>query len=198
MINKSKIRTEINSIRNITISGRIGTGKSTLADNLAEKLNWDVMDGGKIFRRLANDLGISIVEKTKIPDQIDIEFEATVKKILETKNHQIIQSHLAGYVAQGISGVYKILVVCENKLGEDKSSIRIDRLMNRDLLSIDQAKNDVYKREEEHLIKFRRLYANNDSNWVYWDRRYYDLVVNTYSLNKIEATEFVIRNLKSL
>ncbi len=32
-------------IRNITVSGRIGTGKTTLAENLAESLGWKVLDG---------------------------------------------------------------------------------------------------------------------------------------------------------
>ncbi|MBI2430874.1 MAG: hypothetical protein HYV39_02575, partial [Candidatus Levybacteria bacterium] len=36
-------------------------------------------------------------------------------------------------------------------------------------------------REEENLAKWRRLYTNNDQNWVYWDKKYYDLVVNTYN-----------------
>jgi CMP/dCMP kinase len=186
---------ELPGIKNITISGRIGTGKSTLAEHLASALGWEILDGGKIFRKLAKELGISIVEKTKIPDELDIEFEEKVKQMLIKENHHVIQSHLAGFVAQGISGVYKILVVCENDEGEDKPSIRIDRLMNRDLLSAEQAKYDLYKREEEHLKKFRRLYTKDDQVWVYWDRKYYDLVVNTFNLNKIETLDFVLKQL---
>jgi cytidylate kinase len=35
-------------------------------------------------------------------------------------------------------------------------------------------------REKSDLEKWRRLYANNDPKWYYWDRKYYDLVINTY------------------
>jgi len=183
-------------IRNITISGRIGTGKSTLAEHLAQSLGWSVLDGGKIFRKIAINLGINIIEKTKIPDMLDIEFEEKVKDMLTHERNHVVQSHLAGFVAQGINGVYKILVVCENDKGEDKPSIRIDRLMNRDLISAEDAKYELHKREEEHLEKFRRLYADDNPNWVYWDRKFYDLVVNTFSLNQEEAVDFVLEQLQ--
>jgi CMP/dCMP kinase len=183
-------------IRNIAISGRIGTGKSTLAEKLANALGWNLLDGGQIFRKLSKDLGISLIEKTKVPDEIDIQFEDKVKEMLIKEDHHVIQSHLAGFVAQGIEGVYKILVVCENDEGEDKPSIRIDRLMNRDIVSADQAKYEIKKREEEHLQKFRRLYAENDPEWIYWDRKFFDLVVNTFNLNKQEALDFVLKALQ--
>lgn len=192
----TKIPVELPGIRNIVISGRIGTGKSTLAEHLAEKLGWSLLDGGKIFRKIAKELNISIVDKTKIPDKLDIEFEEKVKQMLKNEDHHIVQSHLAGFVAQGIKGVYKILVVCDDEEGEDKPSIRIDRIMNRDFMSSGQAKYELHKREEEHLEKFRRLYVNNDPDWIYWDRKYFDLVVNTFSLNQNEAVDFVLGNLR--
>jgi len=190
-----KKQIELPGIRNITISGRIGTGKSTLAEHLADALGWDMLDGGKIFRKIAKEMGISIIEKTKIPDELDMEFEEKVKDMLVNQNHHIVQSHLAGFVAQGISEVYKILVVCQDEDGEDKPSIRIDRLMNRDFLSANEAKYEIKKREEEHLNKFRRLYANDNPNWVYWDNKFYDLVVNTFYLNQKEAVDFVLKQL---
>ena len=116
------------------------------------------------------------------------------KLLREEKNH-IIQAHLAGFIAQGIEGVYKILVVCDNNQGEDKQSIRIDRLMNRDLVSAEEAKAEIYEREEKNLEKFRKLYINNEPEWVYWDDKYYDLVVNTYSLSQKEALDFVLQHI---
>jgi cytidylate kinase len=195
---KKKKPINLPGITNIVISGRIGTGKSTLAEHLADKLGWSLLDGGKIFRKIVKELNISIVEKTKIPDKLDIEFEEKVKQMLINEKHHIVQSHLAGFVAQGIEGVYKILVVCEDEVGEDIPSIRIDRLMNRDFLSAEKAKYELKKREEEHLDKFRRLYVKSDPDWVYWDRKYFDLVVNTFSLNPIEATEYVLKNLQKI
>ena len=186
---------ELPGIRNITVSGRIGTGKTTLAENLAESLGWNVLDGGKIFRKLTHEMGIHIKNTHKIPDSFDIAYEERIKKMLREEKEHVIQSHLAGFDAQGIEGVFKILVVCRNEEGKDKTSVRIDRLMNRDSINVEEAKEEVIEREKQNLEKFRRLYAKNDPDWVYWNEKYYDLIVNTFSLNSKDALEFVLKKI---
>lgn len=185
----------IPGIRNITISGRIGTGKSTLAINLAEYLGWNLLDGGKIFRKYAKEYGFHIMHKDKIPDDFDRNFEEKTKQILEKENNYIVQTHLAGFLAQGIDGVYKILVTCEDENKDDKQAIRIDRLMNRDLISAKEAKLEIKQREVKLLDKFKKLYVPDDKTWVYWNPAYYDLSVNTFNLNQKEATLYVLKHL---
>lgn len=185
------------SIQNITISGRIGSGATTLATKLAEELGWTVLDGGKLFRKINAELGMSITDSNARPDHFDLEYEERVKKMLRDEKNNIIQSHLAGYDAQGIDGVFKILVVCEDEEGNDKKDIRIDRLVNRDNVSIDEAKHEVGEREIQHLTKFRRLYADNDENWVYWNKEYYDLVINTYSHNQEESVRIALEAIQA-
>ena len=179
-------------INNITVSGRIGTGKTTLAVKLGEVLGWEVLDGGKIFRRITKELGKSIINSNQRPDKVDLEYEDMIKKLLTKEKHHIVQSHLAGFDAQGIEGVFKILVICRDEHGDDKADIRIDRLMNRDNVSIEDAKYEILEREKQNLAKFRRLYAHGDQNWVYWDEKYYDLIVNTYSHNQEEALQIAL------
>ena len=186
---------DASGIRNITISGRIGTGKTTLANNLAKTLHWKVLDGGKLFRRFAKDQGFHISEKHKIPDELDKAFEERVKYILKNEKNEIIQSHLAGFTAQGIPEVFKILVICEDKEGEDKKSIRIDRIMNRDNVPSEKAREEIHLREEMDLAKYRKLYVNNDQNWVYWDPKYYDLIINTFDHNAEESLKVVLKAL---
>lgn len=185
---------DLQGIKNITISGRIGSGATTLAKSLSDKLGWDLLEGGELFEKIMADLNLdqSLVESR--PDHFDLEYEEKIKHMLRDEDHHIIQSHLAGYDAQGIDGVYKILVICEEN-GEDKRDIRIDRLVNRDGKSVEDAKNEVLEREKEHLAKFRRLYADNDPDWVYWQPKYYNLVINTFDHNKKDAYEAAIRGL---
>ena len=184
---------DLHGIQNITISGRIASGTSTLASHLSEALGWEFLNGGKLFRQFSLEKGLDIVQTNTRPDQFDLEYEEKIKNILKVKSHQIIQSHLAGFDAQGIEKVFKILVVCEDALGEDKVDIRIDRLVNRDGKKVENAKQEVLERERQNLEKWRRLYANNDTNWVYWDKKYYDLTVNTYSLNASESAQAVLK-----
>lgn len=186
------ISVDIPGIRNITISGRIGTGKTTLALKLGKVLGWEVLDGGKLFRKITKELGGSIIHTSQRPDSFDLEYEDRIKKLLREEKHQIVQSHLAGFDAQGIEGVFKILVICRDEEGDDKADIRIDRIMNRDGISLEEAKHEILEREKQNLEKFRRLYVGDDADWVYWDIKYYDLVVNTYSHNQEEALQYVL------
>ncbi len=186
---------DLPSVKNITVSGRIGSGATTLAVKLAEKLNWNLLEGGALFEKIHEELKLSQSLVSDRPDHFDLEYEEKIKKMLINDSHHIIQSHLAGYDAENINGVFKILVICEDKNGTDMRDIRIDRLVNRDGKSVEEAKEEVLEREKEHLAKFRRLYANNDENWVYWDEKYYDLVINTFDHNKEEAYQMALEAL---
>ncbi|MCL5434802.1 MAG: cytidylate kinase family protein [Patescibacteria group bacterium] len=190
-----KTPVELPGIRNITISGRIGAGATTLAKKLSEKLNWPLLEGGEIFAKIHKELDISQVDVLQRPDSFDLKFEAQIKKTLAKEKHQIIQSHLAGFDAQGIEGVFKILIICRDEEGDDKADIRIDRLMNRDGISLEQAKHEILEREKANIEKFRKLYAKNDPNWVYWNKKYYDFIVNTYSHNQEETLDLVLRGI---
>lgn len=186
---------DLPSIKNITVSGRIGAGATTLAKALSKELGWELLEGGALFEKYHNEMKAKETEVDKRPDQIDIDYEEKIKKMLRDGSHQIIQSHLAGFDAQGISGVFKILVICE-EAGEDKVDIRIDRLVNRKGISIEEAKEEVKVREQKNLEKFSRLYANSDPNWVYWDRKYYDLVINTFDHNQEESLRLALEAVK--
>jgi cytidylate kinase len=186
---------DLPKIRNITISGRIASGTTTLAKGLAQALGWEVLEGGELFKKIHDEMNLSEVDVHKRPDSFDLEYEEKIKGMLKDLDHQIIQSHLSGFDAKDIPGVYKILVVCENHEGIDMQDIRIDRLVNRRGISVEDAKNEVRDREQNNLDKWRRLYANNDSSWVYYDPKYYDLVVNTYSHDKENSLKFVLEHL---
>ncbi len=184
------------SIKNITVSGRIGSGTTTLAVALSKELDWELLEGGTIFEKFHQEMHKDELEVNERPDDFDLKYEEKIKDMLKNKEHQIIQSHLAGFDAQGIEGVFKILVICEDE-GEDKVDIRIDRLVNRKGVSVDDAKKEVKVREERNLEKWRRLYANGDGSWVYWDPKYYDLVVNTFSHNQEDSLRFVLEALET-
>jgi cytidylate kinase len=182
---------DVPDIYNITISGRIASGATTLAHHVAKELGWEVLDGGKIFREFTKDHGYA----GSRPDQFDLDYEEKIKDLLKNQKHQIVQSHLAGFDAQNIPNVLKILVVCEDEQGEDKPDIRIDRLANRDTSSVEEAKHEVFERETQNLAKWRRLYADNDAAWVNWDKKYYDLVVNTFTHNQEESLALVLETI---
>lgn len=181
------------NIRIITVSGRIASGSTTLGRKLAKILGWRHIEGGDVFwEAVRTKLNLDSKDTGLRPDKEDEDFDASLKKILQNGKDLVLETKLAGFNAQGIPGVLKIGVVCEDEEGQDKTDIRIDRLINREKISIEQAKEEVMEREANDLEKWRRIYAKGDGNWVYWDKKYYDLVVNTYSLNQDETLKIAL------
>lgn len=185
-----------NNIRIITVSGRIGAGSTSLAKSLAKMFGWKHLEGGEIFwEAVRKRMGLDPKETNLRPDEEDKLFDAQLKKILHEDKHLVLETKLAGFNAQGMDGIFKILVLCEDHTGTDQTAIRIDRLVNREKIPVEEAKAEVTEREGNDLSKWRKLYANGDTEWVYYDKKYYDLVINTYDHNAEESIRMALEAL---
>lgn len=170
-----EINMNFSNIRNITISGRIGTGTTTLGKALAEKLGWEFVEGGEIFETIHKDLGIDQMDVLKRPDLYDEEFDARMKRLFSEKEHQIIESHLAGFNAKDVDGVFKIRLVCEDG-GEDSLEERANRIAKRDGMTVEEAVEHIKARETGNVEKYQRMYGVNP----YAQEELYDLTLNTF------------------
>ncbi len=194
--------------RNIVISGLVGTGTTTLFENLKIKFpDWTFFCGGEYIRQYAISHGLFDANNkfhhkaTIYNEEFDRQVDFGMRKDLEKKNNLIIESWLCGFMAQGIAGVLKVLLVCDDAL-------RIDRVVNRDGLTVEQAKEHIKERESENLKKWIKMYSHEWQKWVvdrgiikpeepinFWDVRLYDLVIDTYSHSKEETLDLVLKEM---
>ncbi|MDP3724117.1 MAG: cytidylate kinase family protein [bacterium] len=181
-------------VHNITISGKICTGTSTLAKGLIQKLGWSMWSAGDFQREYVQKMGIDLEKTSLRSDEHEREIEFGMRKRLQSEEHIILEAWLGGFVAQRLDGVLKVLLVTPDDL-------RIDRLVNRDNITVDEAKAHMRKREEENHIKWSKLYANEWREWVgekpidFYEPSLYDLVIDTYSHSKTETLEKVLEKL---
>lgn len=194
--------------KNITISGLPGAGSSTLAKALARVLGWRYFSGGDFMRAYAIEKGLfdgnqSIHHDATIySDDFDRQVDFYMRETLKKKSKRILDSWLSGFMAQGIKGVLKVLVYCSN------DAIRVDRLVNRDNLTVEQAKIHIFEREKKNLNKWRRLYRQEWQKWVvdkniiergkeiwFWYPRMYDLTIDTFKHSKEETLRIVLSKL---
>lgn len=175
---------DLKNIRNITVSGRIGTGATTLAKGISANLGWDLLEGGELFEKFFSSTSGSDKDR---PDSFDLAYEEKIKDLLTNNSHQVIQSHLAGFDAQSIPNIFKIIVLCEDNKQNDLPHLRAKRLVKRKGITQKDAEKEVHQREHDNLEKWRRLYAPSNPQWVYWDKKYYDLVINTATLDKNDS-----------
>lgn len=168
----------------ITISGRICTGKTTLAKNLEKKLGWKFFSTGKFFRDYAkkNNLNLDVAQEQseKITKKIDYK----VQKILLTKKNIVVDSWMAGIMAKDIKDVFKILLVCKN-------IIRFERFSVREKISLKESEERIQNREKSLFSILSKIYNRND----FTNEKKYDLVIDTSSKTSQQILDTVLNNL---
>jgi len=170
--------------KNIAISGDIGTGKSTLARLLSEKLNWEYISAGNYFREWYKKQGMDVSKVYGIPEEEDRKMEADFKKEMSEKSNVVFESRLAGWLAQDYKETLKVLCVVD-------SETAYKRVAKRDSVSEDEAEMLSSQRAKDLVEKFNKLYGV--SNFL--DPKYFDLVIDTTNLNPAQVLEKVLQKL---
>lgn len=171
----------------ITVSGKIAVGTTTLAKNLRDVLGWKHINTGSIQREFdrkhgKNDNRVGAASRT---DDHEREMEAMTEKILREEKNIIYEAWLSGYIAREMPNVLKVLVVCS------EYAVRVDRVVNREKITVDEAKEWMRQREEENIPTWERLYGKQD----FWDPKNFDLVVDTYKTGPNETMGVVLDKL---
>lgn len=170
--------------KNVAISGDIGTGKSTLARLLSEKLNWEYISAGNYFRDWYKSKGMDVSKVYGIPEEEDRKMEADFKKEMVEKSDTIFESRLAGWLAKDYAETLKVLCIVEEKEA-------FKRVAKRDSVPVEEAQRLSKQRAQDLVDKFNKLYGVSD----YLDPKYFDLVINTTSLNPDQVLEKVLEKL---
>jgi len=171
---------------NIAISGGIGTGTTTLLKNLKVYLKafgWEFKSTGQFVREYTKENLVPLADL--VSDDFDRKIEARVKKTFQTKKNKVIEGWLAGFISRHLKNTLRVLVICSEE------SIRIDRVANRDNISIEEAKKNIILRERKNFKKWKKIYGN----YNFFDPQYYHLVIDTYSSGQMETTGRVLDKL---
>jgi len=199
--------------RNITISGLPGNGSTTLLKLLKAALpkdEWKCFSGGEFMRQYAAEKGLFDTktntfhhDATVYGDEFDREVDYGMRTRLQNERGWILESWLSGFVAQSVPGVLKVLLECSS------DAVRIDRVVNRDKISIEEAKKHMKERTEKNVGKWLRMYSKEWKDWVvssgkmstedpidFWNPKLYDVVIDTYSHSREETLDEVLKALQ--
>lgn len=188
--------------RNVTISGLPGSGSSTLGRSLAQKLGWEYFSGGDFMRSYAIEKGLFDKNNkmhhpaTVYSDDFDRQVDYSIRERLTRDSGLIVDSWLSGFLAQRVEGVLKVLMICS------AAAVRVDRIVNRDGISVEAAKNHIFEREEKNLGKWIRMYREEWQKWVgkdkidFYSPQLYDLVIDTYSHDREATLNLVLKKLR--
>jgi cytidylate kinase len=165
----------------ITVSGPAGSGKSTLAATLADRLGYDHVSGGDIFRDIAAERGLTPLELNKLAeedDEIDRDLDRRLRETARERDDLVLESRLAGWMA----GDYADL-----RLWLDAPlDTRATRIAEREDKSVETAREETTARSESEALRYENYYGIDID-----ELHIYDLVVNTARWSPDGVVEFV-------
>ncbi len=168
---------------NIVVSGEIGSGTTTLAQKLARKLGWKFLSVGSLFRQYHLEQGIPLWNKLAVPLEFERKIDKAVLEKLKKEKNLVVEGHYQGYLTRNLANVYKILLICGQK-------ISLQRVLKRDHTH-KETEDEVQERGIQIELQFKRLYGSGD----FRNKKLFNLVINTSEKNVPETVEIAFKAL---
>ena len=176
---------------NITIAGDLGSGKSTVANHLINNINYRIESAGLIFRRLAEQHGMSAKEFNQFIEsnpKYDNMVDDTIKEMGEKEENIIFDSRLAWYFVPKSFKIYMYVDVdtATERIFNDKGRV------SESYSDMATAKKEIIERRESEVLRYKTFYnidINNYSN--------YDFIIDTSHATKDEVNDAVLSNFKA-
>lgn len=173
----------------ITISGLPGSGKSTIADRVAERLEWGRFSTGDFMREIAHERGISLSELLKQAEdnpEIDRTIDARSKNLASSED-VVIDSRLAFHFIPSSFAVYLDVDLEEGarRIHDDTTESREKAGENH--TAIEKTKEQMLDRISGEKKRFMNLYDVDHT-----DPDNYNLVIDTTNKKITTITDEVI------
>ncbi len=165
----------------IAVSGLPGSGKSTLARLLAEKLGLRYVSSGMLFRKLAKERGMNLLEFSKLAER-DYSIDRMIDDLALAEGKKgcvVVDGHIAGWVLKDVA-LTKIYLYAPQ-------DVRASRIANRDGKGFDEALAEVRAREESEARRFKAIYGIDVRNI-----EVFDIAINTSSYGIEETLELAL------
>ncbi len=165
----------------IAISGPSGSGKTTYARMLAKDLGLEYYSAGSVFRKLAKEKGLSLVELNRLASRdpsIDLQIDRGVYE-RAVKGGVVIEGHLVAWIVRDVAD---LAIYVTASLAE-----RVKRIAKREKRSASKVLFETLVREELQWRRFLEYYGIDSLNLAV-----FDLVVDTTSLGIDEAYQVIL------
>lgn len=170
----------------ITLGGLGGTGTSTVGRMLAEKMDYEFMSGGNMFREIANEHNMTMEEfdvytKENPEFRVDEMVDGKLREYGENNSDFVLESKLGWWQ---VPDSVKVLFTAD--LDERARRIMGDTDDNRIAYSRDDfetTKKKTVERNEVHRLRIKEMYGIEDM----FATEHYDEVIDTTHLSQKEV-----------
>ena len=178
-------------MNHITLSGELGSGKSTVANYLISKMPFKIVSAGLLFRQLAAKHGMSAKEFNEFIEsdpKYDHYVDDTMAELGRTDEKIIFDSRMAWHFVPSSFKIYLYVDV-------DTATERIFNDVGRVSESYTDkatARREIIDRRKSELLRYQNFYHCNLD-----DYSNYDLIVDTSHATREEVNELVFNSLKA-
>jgi len=175
----------------ITISGKAGSGKSTVAKALAKKLKLKHYSVGDLMRKMAQERGISLLElgkKAEKDKKIDKELDKKQIELGKKKNNFVIDGRLTAFFIKKAD--VKVFLDCDDKVRAKR--ILKDKREGEKSKNLRQVVKNIKKREESERKRYKKYYKVD-----YYSIELYDLMIDTTFMPVKEIIDDIKNFIKS-
>lgn len=168
----------------ITFGGLAGSGTTTAADVLSKKLNIPFISAGSIFRYMAKEREMSLLEFSKFAEDntaIDIELDKRQVEIAKKSENLIIEGRLSAHFVDADLRIWLLAPL----------DIRAERVCNRESKSMERVEEEIKIREESEALRYLDIH-NIDIN----NLDIYDLILNTKRFDPDSISKIILTTLK--
>ena len=163
----------------IVLGGRAGSGKSTIAKEVAKKLGYKHYSMGDLQRNIAKEKGISLLELGKLEekdDSIDRQLDKKQKELGIKEDNFVIDGRLSVFF---LPKALKIFLDAYPKTRAGRI-LKDNREMEKSR-DVSTMLESMKKREDSEAKRYKAYYG-----FDCYDKRKYDAVIDTTSL-QVEA-----------
>lgn len=177
----------MNKDLNITLTGNLGSGKSSVCKEL-KAMGFDIISGGDIFRSVAADKGLTVIEMNELAKtdrSIDDLIDARSTRLGDELKHTVFDSRLAWHF---VRKSFKVFLMVDT----EEAARRVFSGENRsreEYTSIEDTKKGLTERAGLERDRFRNLYGID-----YFDASNYDLVLESTYATPVQLAEEIVRN----
>ena len=185
---KNKIFKQINTfpLMIITISGKAGSGKSTVARLLSEKLNLKHYSIGDLMRAMAHEKNLNLLELNKLAEadkSIDLELDNKLKELGKTKDDFVVDGRLAAFFIPNAQ--VKVFLETDDRVRAER--ILKDKREQEKSKDLDEMISKIRRREESEKKRYKQYYGAD-----YFDKKLYNFVIDTTNLNPNQVVEKIM------